>query len=154
MESIQLYQRPGVGDKPIVDELVAITRELTGEWFTPDVPEYLPRDLMFQDALCLKVDDIVASFIVFTSFGGSLLITLMGTAPSARGQGHGSKLMEAFFDHARSLGFADITLLTVPPSVDPSRAATVGFYQKHGFVIEKEYKELWQNGALQLRKTL
>lgn len=91
---------------------------------------------------------------MFTGMDGSLLMTLLGTRPCFRGQGYGSQLMEALFDHARSLGFADVTLLTVPPSVDPRRVATIGFYQKHGFEIEKEYKELWDTGALQLRKTL
>lgn len=150
----KLYQRPSPTDKRAVDQLVDIAHRLTGEWFTPDVPEYLPRDLMYQDALCLETDGRIASFIVFTSFDGSILITLMGTDPGFRRQGLGSKLIEALFDHARSLGFPDVFLWTVPPSVDPRRAATVGFYEKHGFVIEKEYKELWQNGALQLRKKL
>jgi ribosomal protein S18 acetylase RimI-like enzyme len=62
--------------------------------------------------------------------------------------------MEALFEHARSLGFRDIFLWTVPPSVDSRRVATIGFYEKHGFTIEKEYKELWQDGALQMRKLL
>jgi len=154
MESIELYQRPALDNKPAVDQMVAIVSELTGEWFEDDVQEYLPRDLMYQDALCVEVDGKIASFIVFTSFDGSILITLMGTDPSFRGQGLGSKLMEGLFDHARGLGFRDVFLWTVPPSVDPRRAATIGFYQKHGFVIEKEYKELWQDGALQMRKTL
>lgn len=134
--------------------MVAIVRQLTGDWFEEDVQEYLPRDLMYQDALCLEVDAKIASFIVFTSFDGSILITLMGTDPTIRGGGYGSKLMEALFDHSRKLGFRDVFLWTVPPSVEPRRAATVGFYQKHGFVIEKEYKELWDHGALQLRKIL
>lgn len=154
MESIELHQRPSSNNKPVVDQLVDITRGLTGDWFEPDVQEYLPRDLIYQDALCLEVEGRVASFIVFTSFDGSILITLMGTDPNIRGKGFGSRLMEALFDHARSLGFPDVFLWTVPPSVDPRRVATLAFYEKHGFVIEKEYKELWQNGALQLRKRL
>lgn len=152
--SISLYRRPG-GDAPlVVDQIVAIARELTGEWFAPDVPEALPSDLKFHDALCLEFGRRVASFITFTSMDGSLLITLMGTDPSVRGQGHGSRLMRALFDHARELGFADIVVQTVPPSAKPGYAATVRFYQEHGFVIEKEYKELWETGALELRKRL
>lgn len=154
MESITHYQRPCPSNQAVVEQLVRITHDLTGDWFTDDVPEYLPRDLMYQDALCLEVDGTIASFIVFTSFDGSILVTLMGTDPGARGKGYGSKVMEALFDHARGLGFRDVFLWTVPPSVDQRRTATLGFYQKHGFVIEKEYKELWQNGALQLRKML
>lgn len=154
MESIQLYQRPAPDNPRVVDRMVEITEALTGDWFTDDVPEYLPRDLMFQDALCLELDGRIVSFIVFTSFDGSILITLMGTDPHIRGRGYGSRLMEALFEHARGLGFRDAFLWTVPPSVDSRRAATIGFYEKHGFVIEKEYKELWGTGALQLRKTL
>lgn len=150
----ELYTRPGLGDLPVVDQILAIARELTGEWFTPDVCESLPNDLKFHDALCLEVDGRVASFITFSSMDGSLYITLMGTDPSLRGQGHGSKLMEVLFDHARSLGFGGIVAQTVPPSAKPCYAATVGFYEKHGFVIEKEYTELWETGALQLRKKL
>lgn len=154
MESIRLYQRPSPDNKPVVERLTHITNALTGDYFTDDVPEYLPRDLMYQDALCLELDGRIVSFIVFSSFDGSILITLMGTDPAARGSGYGSRLMEALFDHARSLGFRDVFLWTVPPAVDSRRVATLGFYEKHGFAVEKEYKELWGTGALELRKTL
>lgn len=151
---IKLYVRPGFGSAAIADQIVSIARQLTGEWFTPDVAESLPNDLKFHDALCMEVGGSIVSFITFSSMDGSLYITLMGTDPSVRGQGHGSRLMEALFDHARGLGFGDIVVQTVPPSAKPCYAATVGFYQKHGFVIEREYTELWQTGALQLRKKL
>lgn len=151
---IEYYNRPGRNNDLVTQRIVAIACELVGEWFTPDVPESLPNDLKFHDALCLEVDGKVVSFVTFTSMDGSLLITLMGTTPDMRGQGHGSRLMEALSAHARALGFGDVVVQTVPPSAKPCYEATVRFYQKHGFVIEKEYADLWQTGALQLRKKL
>jgi GNAT superfamily N-acetyltransferase len=81
-------------------------------------------------------------------------ITLMGTNPRYRGMGYGSRLIEYLFDHARQLRFCTVEVFTVPPGKKPAYHSTVAFYQKHGFVIEKEYQELWECGAVRLIKKL
>jgi ribosomal protein S18 acetylase RimI-like enzyme len=154
-ERINLYQRPGVSDPLIVEQTMSIVEELVGEWFTPDVPDSTRRDLQFQDVLCLEVDGRVTAFIMFVGYEGSISLTLMGTRPGARGQGLGSRLLKHLFEHVAQLGFDRIEVLTVPPEFKPCYEATVKFYQKHGFVIDKEIPGLWEScPALKLVRTL
>jgi len=56
--------------------------------------------------------------------------------------------------HAKHLGFERVVTLTVPPDVKPVYQATIRFYEKHGFVLRKKYTELWENGAVELVRTL
>jgi GNAT superfamily N-acetyltransferase len=149
--TIQLRQRPS-GD--VADEIVRIAALLTEHWFTANVPGDIRRDLAFHDAWCLYEAEQLRSFLVFTSLDGNLNITLMGTHPGCHGHGYGSRLMERFLQYAQELGYDRIVALTVPADVKPAYQATVAFYKKHGFVETKRYHELWENGALELVKSL
>jgi len=91
---LHLYQRPNF---PIIAEILEIVNLLTPEWFTPNVPDDTRRDLLFQDVLCLRQDGKLVAFLVFTSWDGSLHITLMGTHPDYRGKGLGFMRMHPFF---------------------------------------------------------
>ena len=148
---IEIHSRP---TGPAADEIVSIVRDLTGEWFTPDVAPATRRDLLFQDVVCVRQDGRIRAFIMFTSHDGAILITLMGTSRQCRGRGFGSALMDRLASHAKELGFGEIVTFTVPPAAKPAYQATVGFYQKRGFRVVREYAELWQSGALELRKPL
>ncbi len=148
---IKLYKRPG---RKIINHIADIASLLTENWFTPNVPENIRMDLMFQDALCLKKQEEILSFIVFTSLDGSINISLMGTHPDFRNQGFGSVLIEYLFEYVKGLGFGQVTAFTVPPDRKPSYASTVAFYKKHGFRFKKRYNELWESGALEFVKEL
>ena len=149
---IQLIQRP---TSTVADEIVNLVRLLSPEWFTPDVPEDTRRDLLFQDAFCLRQnDDLLISCLVFTCWDGSLNITMFATHPNYRGQGLGSILMRHFANYARQLGFRQIVVLTVPPDTKPVYQATLQFYVKHNFVLTKRIENLWGSGTLKLVKTL
>ncbi len=149
--NIELYHRP---NSQIVDEIVDLAKRLTSEWFTSNIPKDTRCDLLFQDAIGLRCNNQLVSFLIFTGWDGSLHITLMGTHPDYRGQGWGSILLQHFFQYAKQLGFDRIIALTVPPDVKPSYYSTLKFYQKHGFVITKRYNDLWEKGALELVKIL
>lgn len=149
--NIEHWRRP---PPPIIEEIVQLAGLLTGEWFTANVPEDVRRDLLFHDAICLRQDGALAAFLVFTCLDGSINITLMGTHPDLRGRGYGSRVMDFFAQHVKNLGFNRIVAMTVPPEVKPAYRATLGFYLKHGFVITRQFHELWENGALELVKTL
>jgi GNAT superfamily N-acetyltransferase len=151
VETIALHARPA---GRVAEAIVDIARLLTPEWFTPNVPDDIRRDLAFHDALCLWRGEQLVSFLVFTSLDGALNITLMGARPSDRGRGYGSALMERFFEHARALRYERVVAMTVPPDVKPAYAATVQFYQRHGFVITRRYNELWESGAIELTRRL
>ena len=138
----------------IRDEIVCIAQELTIKWFTSNVPDDTSRDLLFQDVLILKNAAYVESFIMYTCLDGIIQLSLMGTRLESRGKGFGSLLLEAFFKHIKQMGFKQIMVYTVPPDTKPAYAATLRFYQKHGFRIVRRYNELWENGALQLIKDL
>ena len=148
---IQLVQRPA---NQVAEEIVNLVRLLSPEWFTHDVPEDTRRDLLFQDAFCLRQNDNLISSLVFTCWDGALNITLFATHPDYRGQGWGSILMRHFVNHARQMGFRQIVVLTVPPDTKPVYQATLQFYEKHNFVLTKRIENLWGSGTLKLVKTL
>ncbi len=148
---LQLHPRPSGA---VAEEIVGLAELLVGRWFTPNVPADTRRDLLFQDALCLYEDGALRSFLVFTSWDGSLHITLMGTHPDHRGRGLGSRLLDRFLEHAAALGFPRVVALTVPPEAKPAYAETVAFYKKHGFVEGRRYRDLWEHGAIELVRQL
>ena len=139
---------------PVVEEILSIVDDLTGEWFTPDVAPATRQDLLLQDVVCAKQDGRIHSFIMFTSHDGAILITLMGTHPDWRGRGLGTSLIDRLVTHAKALGFCEIVTFTVPPSTKPAYRPTLDFYERRGFTVVKEYSELWQSGTLELRKSL
>jgi Acetyltransferases len=148
---IFIYCRP---PKDIVKRIKEITELLTMKWFTKNVPEDTERDLMFQDVVCLSVNGLIVSFIMFTCLDGTINISIMGTHPDYRGKGLGTVIINYFFKYVKSLGFEYIKVFTVPPDVKVSYKDTVNFYIKNGFVVEKRYNELWENGAIELIKDL
>jgi ribosomal protein S18 acetylase RimI-like enzyme len=147
----EIHRRP---TGSVADEILSIVEDLTGEWFTADVAPATQRDLLFHDVLCLRVDGRIRAFLMFTSHDGAISIALMGTTPEFRGRGYGSVLIERLAVHAEALGFREIVALTVPPTSKPVYMATVDFYRKRGFKVVKEYTELWQGGAWELRRSL
>jgi ribosomal protein S18 acetylase RimI-like enzyme len=149
--TIELHPRPR---EDITGAIVHIAELLTEHWFTPNVPEDTRRDLLFQDALCLYEDEHLRAFLVFTSWDGDIQITLMGTHPQYHHRGYASILMEHFFQHVQTLGFDRIIAMTVPADVKPSYAPTIAFYKKHGFMETRRFTELWEQGALELVKTI
>lgn len=144
---INLYQRPELNNKDIAEQILTIVSSLVGEWFSSDVPDEVTKDLLFHDVICFEKYGKVVSFIVFTSMEGAIRIVQMGTAPADQGQGSGSALIQYLFEHTKSLGIDRIDVFTVPPAKKPSYESTVKFYQKHGFIIEKEFPGMWNTGA-------
>lgn len=145
-ERIKLYQRPELTDPGIAGRIVEIAQELAGEWFTSDVPEGVKMDLMFQDAFCFEVDGLVVSFIMFTSCDGAINLSIAGTRLSERGRGYCSRLMEHLVGHVSGLGFTRMEVFTVSPEQKPCYRETIRFYEKHGFVFEREYRDIWKSG--------
>lgn len=148
---IFIYSRPRTD---IVKRIKEIAELLTVKWFTNNVPEDTERDLMFQDVVCLSVNGLIVSFIMFTCLDGTINISIMGTHPDYRGKGLGTAIINYFFKYVKSLGFEYIKVFTVPPDVKISYNETINFYEKNGFKVEKRYTELWENGAIELIKSL
>ncbi|HEX8371319.1 MAG TPA: GNAT family N-acetyltransferase [Chthoniobacterales bacterium] len=72
-------------------------------------------------------------FTISTAEGGMvILLEDLVVRHEHRGQGYGTQLLEYAFNFARQKNFLRITLLT-----DKINAATVQFYQKHGFVASE-----------------
>jgi GNAT superfamily N-acetyltransferase len=148
---INVFKRP---ENEAIQRIKEITELLTERWFTNNVPEDTERDLMFQEAVCLSIDGVIVSFIMFTCLDGTINISIMGTHPNYRGKGLGTIIINYFFTYIKNLGFEYIKVFTVPPEVKISYVETVNFYEKNGFKIEKRYTELWENGAIELIKNL
>jgi GNAT superfamily N-acetyltransferase len=148
---IEIHRRP---TGPVAAEILSVITDLTGEWFTEDVGPAAWRDLLFHDVVCGLEDGRIRAFILFTSHDGAIHITLMGTSSAYRGRGFGSALMKRLASLAKELGFSEIVVFTVPPASKPAYQATVDFYRKCGFIMVREYTELWQSGAWEFRKSL
>jgi ribosomal protein S18 acetylase RimI-like enzyme len=68
-------------------------------------------------------------FTVSTAAGGPVCwLEDLIVAPSHRGGGLGSRLLQTAIEYARARGFARITLLT-----DKANAGALRFYERHGF---------------------
>lgn len=63
-------------------------------------------------------------------------LTYLGVAPEQRGQGLGSRLLQAFLYASRSAGYRKVVL-----SVETDNTAAIRLYQKAGFVICKTFRE-------------
>lgn len=148
---IEVHQRPSGA---IRDEIVEIAQELTSEWFTLNVPSDTFYDLGFQDVMILREAGRIVSFIMFTCLDGTIQLSLMGTRLDSRAKGFGSILIDKFSEYIQSMGFNRIMVYTVPPDTKPAYAATLRFYQNHGFRITRRFNELWESGAIQLVKDL
>ncbi|MDR0272350.1 MAG: GNAT family N-acetyltransferase [Clostridiales bacterium] len=136
-----------------IEQIAKIAEDYTRDFFTDNIPEDTRRDLQFQRAVYLKDDCEIISFIVFTCWDGSPHITLMATKRNHLRRGCAKMLMEFFVEHVSSLGFNSIELLTVLPQTNPVYYSTIAFYEKLGFIIEKEFPCLWETGAIKLKKT-
>ena len=149
--NIEVHRRPS---GPVAEEVLSVVKDLTGEWFTEDVAPAARRDLLFQDALCVRENGRIRAFLMFTSHDGAIHITLMGTSLEYRGRGFGSALIEFLVSHAKELGFCEIVTFTVPPEAKPAYQATVDFYKNRGFKVVTKHTDLWQGGAIELRMLL
>ncbi|QQO10368.1 GNAT family N-acetyltransferase [Breznakiella homolactica] len=149
----KLYKRPG-HKKKIISEIVQIINELTGTWFTKEIPELVPYDLYFQDLFVLLDKKKIQSFIIFSSFDGNIVITLMATRLESRSYGYGTKLYKEFEKYIRKIKFKRIMVQTVPEESNSNYKSTISFYKKQGFEVIKMYKELWESGAIELEKVL
>lgn len=111
-----LYQRPGLNNKTIENQIIEITTMMVGQWFTNDVVDDVLADLKFHDVICLESENRIICLIIFTSYEGTIRISLMGTDPNKHNKGYGSRLINHFFDYVVQIGFKEIELLTVKPS--------------------------------------
>jgi GNAT superfamily N-acetyltransferase len=150
---IKFYKRPG-NKKKLVDKIIEIIKELTGNYFTKDVMENVPFDLFYQDLVVLYVNNEIESFIIFTCIDGSITITLIATRYKNRNKGYGTILYKNFEKNMVQRGFKHFLVQTVPEEANKNYHDTIEFYKKRGYKINKLYKELWKTGALELIKEI
>jgi ribosomal protein S18 acetylase RimI-like enzyme len=148
---IKVFKRPG-NKKKLVNELIEIIKSLTGKWFTKEVQEYTPNDLKYQDLITVSNKNELIGFIIYTCIDGKIVIMLMAIKPTYQNMGYGKQLYEAFESKIKNEGFKTIMVQTVPEEVNENYKGTIEFYKKRGFKIVKQYKELWEHGAIELEK--
>ncbi len=140
-----------VSDK-VMNEIYSIVNDFTSDFFTPNFPDDIITDMKFQRVAYLAINDEVISVLVYTCFDGIPQITLMATKRMFMGKGYGKILINSFVDSLTNMGFSKIELYTFIPERKPINFSTVAFYESVGFVREKEYPHLWENGALKMVK--
>jgi ribosomal protein S18 acetylase RimI-like enzyme len=148
---IKLYKRPGK-NKKLINEMKIIIDELTGIWFTKHVGQSFYIELHYQDVFVLYNKNKVKSFIIFTCIDGCITMTLFATNNEDRNKGYGSILYKSFEKYCIKNGFKRFLLQTKPPEKFQNYNSTISFYEKHGYKVTKVYKELWENGAIQMEK--
>ncbi len=67
---------------------------------------------------------------------GQVELTYIGVAPSARGQGLGREMLNAFIEAAHNAGYTSVVL-----SVETDNPAALALYTKFGFHITKTFRE-------------
>jgi GNAT superfamily N-acetyltransferase len=150
---LKFYKRPGNKNK-LIGKIVEIIKELTGNYFTKDVMENVPFDLYYQDLAVLYIGGKIESFIIFTCIDGYITITLMATRYKNRNKGYGTILYKHFEKIMVKKGFKHFLVQTVPEETNKNYHGTIEFYKRQGYKINKLYKELWGNGALELIKEI
>ena len=134
-----------------IDQVYSIARDYTKDYFTNDYPDNMKIDMLFHRAVLLKNGVEIIACIVFTCLDGSPHITLMATKRAHNNNGYGKLLMKFFVNHVSEIGLNSIELYTFSPQTKPIYAFTVGFYEKAGFKIVGEYKDLWGTGTITLK---
>jgi len=134
-----------------IEQVYQIAKDYTRDYFSADFPDNMRVDMRFQRAALLKDGGEIVSCIVFTGLDGSAHITMMATRRSRAGNGYGQLLMRRFAEHVTELGLNSIELYTFSPVTNPNYASTVSFYQKTGFKVISEHKDLWGSGTVTLK---
>jgi GNAT superfamily N-acetyltransferase len=150
---IKFYKRPG-DKKKLINKILEIVKELTGNYFTKEVMASVPFDLYYQDLVVLYINRKIESFIIFTCIDGYITITLIATRYKNRNKGYGTILYKYFEKEMIKNGFKHFLVQTVPEEANTNFHDTIEFYKKQGYKINKLYKELWENGALELIKEI
>ena len=138
-----------------VNQIYSIAKDWTKDYFTKGFPDDIRIDMRFQRAALLKAGAEIVSCIIFTCLDGSPHITLMATKRGHINKGYGKLLVRHFVEHVSELGLNRIELYTFSPQSRPVYSSTVGFYEKMGFKIVKEHKDLWEKGTttIKMRKS-
>ena len=136
----------------ISNEIYDIVKDFTRDFFTPNFPDDIIIDMKFQRVAYLTINDEVISVIVFTSFDGVPQITLMATKREYGGNGYGKILMKSFIEYLSNMGLRKIELYTFIPEKKPINISTVAFYESVGFIRDRDYPYLWEDGALKMIK--
>ena len=136
----------------ILNEIYDIVKDFTKDFFTDNFPDDIIIDMKFQRTAYLTINDEVISVIVFTSFDGIPQIKLMATKREYMGNGYGKILMKSFIEYLSNMELRKIELYTFIPEKKPINLSTVSFYESVGFIREKEYPYLWEDGALKMIK--
>ena len=134
-----------------INQIYSIAKDYTKDYFTKNFPDEIKIDMQFQRAALLKDDAEIVSCIVFTCLDGSPHITMMATKRVYNSKGYGKLLMRYFVDYVSGLGLNSIELYTFSPQTKSIYSSTVGFYERMGFKIVREYKDLWETGTITLK---
>jgi len=138
-----------------IDEIYDLAKDYTKDFFTAGFPDDMRVDMEFQRAFYLSDCGRVVSCIIYTCLDGSIHITMMLTDRRFAGKGYGTKLMTEFEKHVSEYGIRSIELYTFSHETRPVYLQTISFYEKSGFKIIKEHKDLWEKGTstLKMRKS-
>jgi len=134
-----------------IEQIYSIAKDYTKDYFTKDFPDGMRTDMQFQRAILLKNGAEIISCIVFTCLDGSPHITLMATKRAYNNRGYGKLLMQHFINHVSELGLNSIELYTFSEQTKPINVSTIRFYEKVGFQIARECKDLWGIGTMTLK---
>jgi len=154
-----------VGGSHIADDgVVPIVRQATAEdcdscldivrslpdYFTPDVPETVRRDLTVHDAWVVVHDDLVVGFgVVDRRTPPACEILWAAVVPERRGEGLGTQLVNEILDALARDGVRVVEVKTLDRSAGyPPYESTLAFWEGRGFMQIDTIDPLpgWQPG--------
>lgn len=128
-----------IHDIPGVKEVIASSAPYVS--LRTDSDYWLYAQLFRNTCLCLEVCHrlcgVAISFLDQTDNLRQMYIQDFAIVPGFRGRGHGSRLMEATLERARSIGVVKRVWLTS----DIDNAAALALWKRHGFVnLKSDYR--------------
>ena len=135
----------------VINEIYDLAKEYTKDYFTANFPDDMRIDMNFQRVFYLSEKGRIVSCIVYTCLDGSIHITMMLTDRSYAGKGYGTRLMAEFVKHVSEYGIRSIELYTFSLKTKPVYSSTIAFYERNGFQIVNEHRDLWEKGTITLK---
>jgi ribosomal protein S18 acetylase RimI-like enzyme len=129
-----------------IDDLIKIDRDAFEKysppydlWYLNNFIYKLPDKDKLSFLLYDKSKDKVIGFIISSSYADATHLNRIAVSESYRGKSLGKVLVDKFLEESKKLGFKITTLSTLN---DPEHDYVIRFYEKMGYRLLKEQKEI------------
>lgn len=125
-------------------------REIQAAALAEPWPDLLTTAAEGPPLLLVYEPEVVLGYAIVVAEETRAYVAEFAVAPDRQGEGHGTRLMEALLDRLQAERYEEVRL-----TVQESDARARSFYERHGFAVEEELADHYDDGAgLLLARTL